>query len=239
MNPRIVITGASSDIGLAIAERIVRPGDRVVLHCFRHDQALAAFAQKRNMGGTIARADFTDKVDLRKFCTLIKDTDILINAAAYTKADLLPNLTEGDITAMLAVNIRALIEICRAVLPGMLVRRNGIIVNLSSVTAQRANRGQSVYAGTKGFVESFTRGLTAEYGGRGLRFNCVAPGAINAGSLQELLAFAPEEVKKYNAMQSLGTPADVAAAVAFLISPDSRYINGQCLAVAGGFMRGV
>jgi 3-oxoacyl-[acyl-carrier protein] reductase len=67
----------------------------------------------------------------------------------------------------------------------------------------------------------------------------VAPGAIAAGSLQELLAFAPEEVKKYNTMQSLGTPSDVAAAVAFLTGKEARYITGQCLAVDGGFMRGV
>jgi 3-oxoacyl-[acyl-carrier protein] reductase len=239
MNNRIVITGASSEIGLAISERIIQSGDRVVLHCFRHDQALTYFAQKRNMNCTIAHADFTDRGDLQKFCVLIKDTDILVNAAAYTKADLLPNLSESDISVMLAVNIRAVIEICRAVIPGMMVRRNGIIVNLSSVTAKRANRGQSVYAGTKGFIESFTRGLAAEYGGRGLRINCVAPGAIAAGSLQELLAFAPEEVKKYNTMQSLGTPSDVAAAVAFLTGKEARYITGQCLAVDGGFMRGV
>jgi 3-oxoacyl-[acyl-carrier protein] reductase len=239
MNLRIVITGASSEIGLAIAERIVRPGDRAVLHCFRRPNALEPLLAKLGLHCRIAAVDFRDPVALQNFCGLIKDTDILINAAAHTKADLLPNLTEEDISAMLQVNIYALIEICRAVIPGMLVRRNGIIVNLSSVTAQRANRGQTVYAGTKGFVESFTRGLAAEYGSRGLRANCVAPGAIEAGSLQELLAYAPEEVKKNNAMQSLGMPADVAAAVAFLVGEEARYINGQCLAVDGGFMHGV
>lgn len=239
MNPRIVITGASSEIGRAIAERIVRPGDQAVLHGFRHAHALESLRAKLGPDCRIAVADFTDPAALHDFCDLIKDTDILINAAAFTRADLLANLDENDIIRMIQVNIQALVAICRSVITGMLVRRQGVIVNLSSVAAQKGIRGQTVYAGTKGFVEAFSRSLAAEYGGRGIRVNCVAPGAIAAGSLQELLANAPQEVKNSVSLGKLGSPADVAAAVAFLISPDAQYINAKILAVDGGFTRGV
>jgi 3-oxoacyl-[acyl-carrier protein] reductase len=140
---------------------------------------------------------------------------------------------------MLAVNIRALIEVTRAVLLGMMMRKRGVIVNISSIAALRGNRGQSVYAGTKGFMESFTRSLAAEYGRKGIRINAVAPGPIDAGSLKDLLGYAPGEVKEAIAAGRLGTPKDVAAATAFLCSDDAAFINGRIIPVDGGFMRGI
>ena len=140
---------------------------------------------------------------------MLGDVDILVNAAAFTRTDLLPNLNDNDIVRMINVNIKALIAVCRAVLPAMMVKRKGVIVNISSVAALRGNRGQSVYAGTKGFMESYTKSLAAEYGGRGIRINSIAPGAIDAGSLKELLSYAEDVVKKSIASNRLGTPEDV------------------------------
>jgi 3-oxoacyl-[acyl-carrier protein] reductase len=239
MGNRIVITGASSLIGQAIASRLITKGDHAVLQCFKNGDACSRFVESTDSACKIATTDFSILAELDAFCEIVKETDILVNAAACTRTDLLPNLSDDDIARMISVNIRALVSICRAVLPGMMVRRRGVIVNISSVAAVKGNRGQSVYAGTKGFIESFTRSLAAEYGGRGIRVNSVAPGAIDAGSLKELLSYAGNAVKKSTASDRLGSPDDVAAAVAFLCSRDASFINGACINVSGGFMSGI
>ncbi len=239
MSRNIVVTGASSEIGLAICEKVIREDDAVILQCCQHQEKCTPMQERFGDSCRIIVVDFNDKNQLDEFCKSSGEIDILINAAAVTKTDLLVNLSDEQIEAMIHVNILALIKICQAVLPGMVARRNGIIVNISSIAARRGNRGQTVYAGTKGFVESFTRSLAAEYGKRNLKINCVAPGPIKAGSLNELLGYAADEVKQSMTLPRLGTPEDVAAAVAFLCSQEAGFITGACIPVDGGFYRGV
>jgi 3-oxoacyl-[acyl-carrier protein] reductase len=236
---KVVITGASSQIGTAIAEKVVAEGDQVILQYFRNQTACLPLKERIGEKCTLVSTNFADKVALEEFCTRLGEVDTLINAHAVTVTGLFPALTDEDIRRMIDVNIVAAVMICRAVIPSMVHRRAGCIVNISSVAAARGNRGQSVYAGTKGFIESFTRAMASEYGSRGIRINCVAPGPIEAGSLRELLSLAPEEVKKSVAGNRLGTPGDVASAVAFLCDPGAGFINGQTLHVDGGFMKGV
>ena len=236
---RIVITGASSEIGRAIAAKLSAGNAHLLLHCFMNGATLAPATA--GFAGTqeIVTADFTLPEELERFCKGLGEVDILVNAAACTKAALLPDLSDKDIAQMIAVNITAVTKICRAVLPAMVVRRTGVIINITSIAALRGNRGQTVYAGTKGFTETFTRSLAAEYGSRGIRVNCVAPGAIDAGSLKDLLSYAGEEVKRSTAAGRLGSPDDVATAVSFLCSPEASFINGATLPVTGGFMAGI
>lgn len=236
---KIVITGASSQIGTAIAEKVVAEGDQVILQYFRNHSACLTLKERIGENCDLISVDFSDKGALESFCKDLGAVDTVINAAAVTGTGLLPTLTDENIGRMLEVNILSMVMICRAVIPGMVNRRTGCIVNISSVAATRANRGQSVYAGTKGFIESFTRAMAAEYGSRGIRINCVAPGPIETGSLRELLSLAPEEVRQSVASNRLGTPGDVATAVAFLCDPGASFINGHTLHVDGGFMKGV
>ena len=242
MNKRIVITGASSQIGQAISQLMVQniagSGDFLLLHGSKNISQCKEFNDK-GITCSIVSIDFCDRDQLEFFCTQLSDIDILVNAAAVTRTGLLPQLNREDIDETIAVNINALIKICQSVIPSMMVKRRGTIVNISSIAASRGNRGQSVYAGSKGFAESFTRALAAEYGGRGIRINAVAPGAIDAGSLKPLLSLAEEEVRKSTVTPYIGTPEDVARAVVFLCSDEARFINGTCLAVDGGFCRGV
>jgi 3-oxoacyl-[acyl-carrier protein] reductase len=239
MSRSIVVTGASSEIGLAICEALLRETDRAIVQCYAHQERCRPFQEKFGAACRIAPADFAHEGELEAFCKQLDEVDILVNAAAVTETDLLVNLSDDQITRMIRVNILAAIKICQAVLPAMVARRSGVIVNLSSVAARRGNRGQSVYAGTKGFLESFTRSLAAEYGKRNIRVNCVAPGPIQAGSLKTLLKYAPDEAAQSIVAPTLGHPQDVGAAVAFLCSPEARFINGVCLPVDGGFCRGV
>lgn len=239
MTRNIVITGASSEIGTAIARRICCPGDKVLLHYNSNPGKCQDIAAGCAKGSACVRADFSSPEDLASFCGLLDGTDILINAAAVTRADLLPSLEDKDIADMIAVNISAVVAICRAAVPYMLAKRAGTIINISSTTASRASRGQTVYAGTKAFVEGFTRALAAEYAPRGIRANCVAPGAIDAGSLKPLVNYAGREVLSAVAMNRLGSPEDVASAVAFLCGEGASFITGQILRVDGGFREGL
>ena len=238
MKRKITITGASSEIGLAIVRRLAGPEDELLLQYRSHPEACEELVRGRGESRAI-KADLAIPSELAAFCALLDGTDILVNAAAVTRTGLLPELTGEDISSMVAVNVRALTDICAAVIPSMCVRRSGIIVNISSVTASRAARGQSVYAGTKGYTESFSRALAAEYSSRGVRVNCVAPGAIEAGTLKELLAYGEKEVKAAVTMGRLGTTADVAEAVNFLCGEGSGFITGQVLHVDGGFRQGL
>lgn len=237
----IVITGASSAIGRAVFQEIFQEGDRYLLHGNRNSGELEPLRQhacnEENI--QICQADFLDPVSFEGFLEQIGETDILINAAAVTQTGVLPHLEAEAVSRMLRVNIEAFTRICGAVIPGMAARRRGCIVNISSAAASRGNRGQTVYAGTKGYMEAFTRSLAAEYGAKGIRVNCVAPGPIDSGSLKELLGYAEDEVKKSVVANRLGTPQDVAHAVGFLCSEKAAFINGKVLAVDGGLMRGI
>jgi len=239
MSKNICITGASSDIGLSIVEKLIETADFLLLQGNRNSEKLKTLKQNNPEKISILNCDFSDNVQLNEFLVKLKNTDILINVAAFTKADLLVNLSDDDIQKMLQVNIFALTKLCQAVIPMMLVKRNGIIVNISSIAASKGNRGQSVYAGTKGFMESFSKSLAAEYGSKGIRVNCVAPGAIDAGSIKELIAMASDEVKKNIASNRFGKPEDVANAVNFLCTNEANFINGQVIHVDGGFMKGI
>jgi 3-oxoacyl-[acyl-carrier protein] reductase len=236
---KIVVTGASSEIGQAICKKIIKTGDIALLQCFKHVENCIQFQKLLGESCKVIAVDFNNPRELDDFCTMASDTDILINAAAFTRTDLLVNLDEDDFNRMININIIAPVKLCRAVIPGMVSKRKGSIINISSVSAQRGNRGQTFYGGTKGFIESFTRSLAMEYGPKGIRANCVAPGPINSGSLKELLSYAKEEVMQSIVSKRLGTPEDVAAAVAFLCNEDASFINGKCISVDGGFMRGI
>ena len=231
---KIVITGASSDIGLAIARRLSALGKPILLHCRSNVDRLSGIEAE------IIRADFSDMEELRRFIASLDDVEILVNAAADTQTGLLPQLEDDAIERMLTVNVMATTLICKAVIPQMCMHRRGIIVNISSITASRVFRGQSVYGGTKAYVEAFTKGIAAEYAKKGVRCNCVAPGSIDSGSLQKLIvSTGSNTLKDINASARFGSPEDVAAAVAFLCSDESRYMNGSVLHVDGGYWIGI
>lgn len=231
---KIVVTGASSEIGLAIARRLSALGKPLVLQYNSH------LPVSEGLEAEWVQADFTSRESLEAFVAGLSDVDILVNAAAVTSPGLLPQMEDGQIDAMLSVNVLAATLLCRAVIPPMCRKRSGIIINLSSVTATKVYRGQSVYGGTKAYLEAFTKGLAAEYAKKGLRCNCVAPGSIDCGSMRKLILQAGGDyLKDVNASNRYGTPEDIAAAVAFLCGDDSRYINGAVLHVDGGYWLGL
>lgn len=239
MNRKILVTGASSEMGAAVCRRLASPGDALILHACRGEEKCRLLAGTLSAECTVIRADFADPAGLDALCARAAECDILVNCAAVTRTGLLVGMEDADVAKMVSVNVLALVRLCASAARGMLPRRVGAIVNVSSVAASRGNPGQAVYAGTKGFMEAFTRSLAAEYGPKGIRVNCVAPGPIEAGSLKELLAEAGDEVRGSTALRRLGRVEEVAAAVAFLCGADAAYVTGAVLRVDGGFGRGI
>ena len=233
---KIVITGASSAIGWEIAKALSVINKPMLLHGNKKNELplteLSSVAE-------FVTADFSSSLELEEFIARLSDVDILINAAAYTVTELIPQTSDESIDKMVAVNISALVKICKAVIPSMCIKRSGIIVNISSSTASKVYRGQSIYAGTKAFAETFSKAIAAEFGKKGIRCNCVAPGAINTGSLELLTHIAGDLLKQVNAANRFGEPQDVANAVAFLCRDENSYINGSVLNVDGGHWMGI
>ncbi len=238
MNKKVVITGASSDIGQAIVKKVVQEDDQVILQGYSNIENLTTLKESYQ-NCKVLSLDFSNSNHLNEFCNYLDGVDIFINLSAVTVTNILPAIKEESIDKMLSVNIKALIQMTQSLIPSMVAKRAGIIVNLSSVAASRGNRGQSVYAGTKGFVESFSRSVASEYGGKGVRINCVAPGPIDAGSLKPLYAQAPKEVLETIVSPKIGSVDDIASMVAFLCGSESAFINGQVMHVDGGFFKGV
>lgn len=233
---KIVITGASSGIGLAIAKRLASLGKPMILQYRKNVEQLSDAVP----GATLVKVDFSDLKAVEDFAASLDDVEILVNAAAVTETGLLPTLETESIEKMISVNILATTLLCRAVLPRMCLKRKGVIVNISSVTAQKVFRGQSVYGGTKAYIETLSKGIAAECSKKGVRCNCVAPGSILSGTMEKLvISTAGTDLKGVNASDRFGTPDDVAAAVEFLCSDNSNYINGAVLAVNGGFWLGI
>ncbi len=237
MSRKIVITGASSAMGNAIAEMIIGAEDTAVLQYHTNKEPLTRY--ESHDGVQLVSADFTQSDDIHAFSEYLKDTDIFIHCAAQVKTGLLVSMDEQECMDMITANQLSTILLCQKIIPAMTAKRSGSIVLISSVAAQKGNRGQAVYAGTKGFTESFMRSIAAEYGGKGIRINCVAPGPMEEGSVSDLLSYAKEQVVQSTVLRKLGTAQDVAGMVTFLCSEQAGFITGKVFGVDGGFQQGV
>ncbi|MFA5712916.1 MAG: SDR family oxidoreductase [Bacteroidales bacterium] len=232
---KIVIIGASSEIGVAIVEKMSLFNRPMVLQYNSNSEPL----ERWSSNSQIVKCNFSSEPELDSFIETLKEVDILIFAAGRTDSALLPELSNSTIDEMIAVNIVAFTKICRAIIPSMARRRVGTIIGISSVAAKKVYRGQSLYAGTKAYMEAMVKGIASEWGKKGIRANCVAPGSIDAGVLKRMHHISPQELLKVNANNRMGSPKDVAEAVYFLSSSASSFINGATLAVDGAHQMGV
>jgi 3-oxoacyl-[acyl-carrier protein] reductase len=185
-------------------------------------------------GGRAVQADVSDPEDARRLVEEAGDLDILVNCAGITRDGVLARMTDEDWRATLETNLSSVFYTCRAVTRGMMRRRSGSIVNLSSIVGLRGNWGQTNYAASKAGIIGFTKSLARELGSRGVRANVVAPGYVKT-RLTEVI---PEEAKaamlQNTPLGRLGEPEDVAAAVRFLCSDEASFITGEVILVDGG-----
>jgi 3-oxoacyl-[acyl-carrier protein] reductase len=227
-----LVTGGSRGIGKAIATELARAGATVVVGY--RSGADEADAVAGEIGGRAVQADVSDPDEARRLVEDAGAVDILVNNAGITRDGLLMRMPDDDWRAVLDTNLGGVFHTCRAASRGMLRRRSGSIVNLSSVVGVHGNPGQTNYGAAKAGVIGFTKSLARELGTRGVRANVVAPGYIDTRLTQEL----PDELKdamlQNTPLGRFGSPEDVAGAVRFLCSDEASFITGEVLLVDGG-----
>lgn len=234
-----LVTGSTRGIGRAIAETLAKSGARVAIVGRDLQKAQDAAAAIGN-GAQGFACDVTDTAAVAKLVADVEaafgSIDILVNNAGITRDNLVMRLKDEDWDAVLNANLRGAFAAIRAVSRGMMKRRGGRIINVSSIIGIIGNKGQANYAASKAGLIALTKSVAKELGSRSILVNAVAPGFIETEMTAAMTPEAREGLGKQIALERLGTPQDVAAAVAFLASDLASYITGQVLVVDGGMV---
>ncbi|HSV28145.1 MAG TPA: 3-oxoacyl-[acyl-carrier-protein] reductase [Candidatus Omnitrophota bacterium] len=232
-----LVTGASGGIGGAIAKALHGAGATVAIHGTRRE-ALDALAAELKERVHVLPANLSKPEEVEQ---LAKDAeaamgslDILVNNAGITKDTLVLRMKDEDWDQVLNVNLTAAFRLCRAAVKGMMKRRSGRIVNITSIVGVTGNPGQVNYAASKAGMIGMSKSLAQEVASRGVTVNCVAPGFIATAMTDELNDEQKARVMTAIPMGRMGTSEDIAAAVLYLASDAGAYVTGQTLHVNGG-----
>jgi 3-oxoacyl-[acyl-carrier protein] reductase len=227
-----LVTGGSRGIGAAVARELADGGATVVLGCRSGVEEASAIASE--LGGRAVQADVSNAEDAKRLVEEAGDIDVLVNNAGITRDGVLARMTDDDWRSVLETNLSSVFYTCRAVSRGMMKKRSGSIVNLSSIVGLHGNWGQSNYAASKGGIVAFTKSLAQELGSRGVRANVVAPGYIKTQLTDAIPEEARQQMLGLTPLGRFGEPEDVARAVRFLSSDDASFITGEVVVVGGG-----
>jgi 3-oxoacyl-[acyl-carrier protein] reductase len=227
-----LVTGGSRGIGAAIARELANAGATVVVGYRGGKDAAEAIASET--GGRALQADVSDVDDAKLLVDEAGDVDVLVNNAGITRDGVLARMTDDDWRSVLETNLSSTFYTCRAVSRGMMKRRAGSIINLSSIVGLHGNWGQTNYAASKGGIVAFTKSLAQELGSRGIRANVVAPGYIKTQLTDAIPEEAQQQMLGLTPLGRFGDPEDVARAVRFLASDDAAFITGEVMVVGGG-----
>jgi 3-oxoacyl-[acyl-carrier protein] reductase len=239
-----LVTGASRGIGRAIALRLAASGATVV-GTATSEAAAQTFSQAVSAAGAKGAGRVLDARKPEQCDALMAsvqkefgDPLILINNAAVVRDNLALRMKDAEWDEVMETNLRAVFRLSRAVLRGMMKARWGRIVNITSVVGAAGNAGQANYAAAKAGVVAMSRSLARELGGRNITINCVAPGFIDTDMTRALSDEQRSALLGQIPLGRLGAPEDVAAAVAYLASPEAGYVTGAVLHVNGGMYMG-
>lgn len=234
---RALVTGASGAIGGEIARTIHAQGATVGLSGTRCD-ALNALAAELGGNAHVLPCDLFVAEEVASLIERTEDTlgelDILVNNAGLTRDNLFARIADSDWEKVLAINLTAAFKLSREALRGMVRRRRGRIISITSVVGVAGNPGQSNYAAAKAGLTGMTKALAQEVASRNVTINCVAPGFVETPMTETLNEKQRSMILDRVPGKRLGTPADVAAAVVFLASDAAGYITGQTIHVNGG-----
>ncbi len=239
----ILITGASSGIGAATARRFGAEGGRVMVSALDEagcravvDDIVAAGGEAAFLHGDLAERAFCDEVvdqTVARFGRL----DVLVNNAGVSRRGTVETMSHQDWRLTFAVNLDAMFFLSRRALPIMKRQGGGVIVNTASELAITAPRNNAAYAASKGAVLQFTRAMALDHAREGIRVNAICPGPVDTPLLRDVRDDAEEELKaiaEATPMGRIGTPDEIAGAIAFLASDDASFITGSALLADGG-----
>ena len=238
-----LITGASRGIGKAIALRFANEGSDIAVTNIADDEEFKTTIREIEALGVKVKGYVSNAASFEDSQRVINEVvrdftriDILINNAGITRDSLLMRMTEDQWDSVIAVNLKSVFNLTRAVIMTMVKQKSGSIVNMSSVVGVSGNTGQSNYSASKAGIIGFTKSVAKEVGSRNIRCNAIAPGFI----LTEMTEKLPEDVKNDWAakipLKRGGTPEDVANTALYLASDLSSYVTGQTIHVCGGML---
>ncbi|MFO1324525.1 MAG: 3-oxoacyl-ACP reductase FabG [Burkholderiales bacterium] len=235
-----LVTGATRGIGLAIALRLAADGATVVGTATTDEGAakIAARLAEAGNAGTGMKLDVADPAATEAVLAAIEAKygaiGILVNNAGITRDNLLLRMKDDEWDAIMATNLKPAFRLAKAVLRGMMKARHGRIIQIGSIVGSSGNAGQANYAAAKAALLGFTKSLAQEVGSRNITVNCVAPGFIDTDMTRSLPDAARETLLSRIPLGRLGSPDDIADAVAWLASPGAGYVTGATVHVNGG-----
>ncbi|WP_088328393.1 3-oxoacyl-ACP reductase FabG [Lacimicrobium sp. SS2-24] len=234
-----LVTGASRGIGKAIAEVLAGQG-ATVIGTATSESGAARISEYLGESGKGLALNVTEPEQIEAVLAQIKsqfgDPDILINNAGITRDNLLMRMKDDEWQSIMDTNLTSIFRMSKAVLRGMMKKRQGRIVNIGSVVGTSGNPGQANYAAAKAGVIGFSKSLAREVASRGVTVNTVAPGFIDTDMTQSLTDEQKEAIFKDIPANRLGDPKEIAATVAFLVSDGAAYITGETIHVNGGML---
>lgn len=237
-----IVTGASRGIGRAIAVRLARDHQArlFLVYRSRHAEAEETASACRVLGAEVrlhpadladpAAADAVVPACVEAFGGL----SVLVNNAGLTADNLVAAMSDDEWTRVIEGNLNSAFRLCRAAVRPLLKNKGGRIINLSSVSARRPNRGQANYVASKGALEGFTKALAVELAPKKITVNAVAPGVIETEMSLRVRQAAGAEIEASIPMRRFGQPEEIAPLVSFLAGPESAYLTGQVIGVDGG-----